>query len=87
MCLGSARKINSTLNVPMSLIVLWVGLAPRADRDVAPVMTQPWEAAQLWMGLGGWGSTPPPGPSEQCEIGQHPGVRRGSDVSLWRKEV
>lgn len=57
MCLGSARKINSTLNGPMSLIVLWVGLAPRAGRDVAPVMTQQWQAAQLWMGSGAGGCT------------------------------
>lgn len=40
----------------MSLIVPWVGLAPRADRDAAPVTTQQWEAAQLWMGSGAWGA-------------------------------
>lgn len=59
LCLGSARKTNSTLKVPMSLIILCVGPAPRADRHVAPVMAQQWEAAQLWMGSGdgggGWG--------------------------------
>ena len=51
-CLGSACKTNSTLKVPMSLSILCVGPAPRADRRVAPVMAQQWEAAQLWMGSG-----------------------------------
>lgn len=95
-CLGSAHKTNSPLKVPMSLIILCVGPAPRADRHVAPVVTQQWEAAQLWTGSGdggGVGEAAPPGPSEQGEISQHPGVRRGSEmaqcphVSLWRQEV
>ena len=32
-------------------------------------------------GVGGLRGTAPPGPSEQCEIGQHPGVRRGSEMA------
>ena len=66
-CLGSARKTNSTLKVPMSLSILCAGPAPRADRRVAPVMAQQWEAAQLRTGSGDGGGSvgeaAPPGPS------------------------
>lgn len=63
----------------MSLTVLWVGLAPRADREVAPVMAQQWQAAQLWMGSGR--GLHHLDQVSSVEIGQHPGVRRGSEMT------